>query len=55
MCERCAQNSADEAMSLFLLPEPDLAYGLTQKKSNSDVLEAHLNAEQLTPEVTVMK
>lgn len=42
-------------MFLFLLLEPDLGYGLMWKKSNSDVLEAHLNAEQLTPEVTVVK
>lgn len=39
----------------FLLLESDLDYGLMWKKSNFDVLEDHLNAEQLTLEVTSMK
>lgn len=54
MCERYVPNSTDEDVSILFL-ESDLAYGLTWKKSQFGVLEDHLNAELLTPEVTVMK
>lgn len=55
MCESCVPNSTNEDVFLFLLLESDLAHGLTWKKCNFDVLEDHLNAEQLTLEVTAMK
>lgn len=55
VCERYVPNSTNEDMFLFLLLESDLACGLAWKKSNFDVLEDHLNAEQLTVEVTAMK
>lgn len=45
MCEIYVSNSTDEDIFLFLLQESDLAYGLTWKKSNFDVLEDHLHAE----------